>query len=520
MNADVKLPRSNRSASLTVTVWALTLATACGSRQGDAVAESGATRATWLGSAAEWGLLGLARDGGSLAYRRAEDLQSPTWAPPPELPAVSDVWPAGEAIWARLVPGRIARFDMRSGHVLDFSDFPPIAAGVALESDAGLFLAESAGTLRRVGLPEPWHVELPGAAARLENAGDGRIVALVGDGMQRELTVWLPPDRTPVGRRVVGRLRDMVIAPWGEQLYYVSGGADDAAIHTLTLPALDAGNDISLPEPGQAIAVTPSGHRLYVAAGDSLYVFDRVAGRRVRCVALPGPAAALRFGVNGAVLLAQIAGERRTVVVQVGLDSLLGEIASDWDEHLPVALPGNRLVARLGRELVLYSTPELAEIARVQTELERLWIAVEWQPPRPRPELARRVTRPTPPAGGPSDTEGAVEPEAPAAEPVRSALSAGYYAVVSAARQRAGVDRLASWLSTVGFPAVVQEHEDPTGAVWYRAMVGPYAERAGAEEAAASLAGRYGYKPWILTADSTGNARADSAVAEESAEGA
>jgi hypothetical protein len=51
-------------------------------------------------------------------------------------------------------------------------------------------------------------------------------------------------------------------------------------------------------------------------------------------------------------------------------------------------------------------------------------------------------------------------------------------------------------------------------------MVGPYADRAGAEEGAASLASRYGYKPWILVADSSGPERADSAAAGDSIEGA
>jgi cell division septation protein DedD len=76
--------------------------------------------------------------------------------------------------------------------------------------------------------------------------------------------------------------------------------------------------------------------------------------------------------------------------------------------------------------------------------------------------------------------------------------------VVLAARQRSGVDELVNGLRDTGYPATTDEHRDVTGVVWFRAMVGPYSQRAAVEEAVRSLSSRYGYKPWILSVEAGG----------------
>jgi hypothetical protein len=283
-------------------------------------------------------------------------------------------------------------------------------------------------------------------------------------------------------------------------------------VHGLSVPDLEDAESLALPQPGRSVAVTPSGHRLYVAAGDSLQVFDRLRGTKVRSVPLPGEASALRFSVTGSHLMALLDAQDQAVVLQVGLDSILGTVPVDWDENLPVSTPGGRLIVMEGDELVLYDALRLVEVARVELDDRRLWLAVEWQPPRPRVELAQRTVErasqtvaqePRPPGDvdRPADRETGVEP--------------GAYAVVSAARERAGVDNFVSWLRSVGYPGTVDRHEDVMGVVWYRAMVGPYAERGLAEEAARSLTARYGYKPWILTVTEL----ADTASAAAESEG-
>ncbi len=447
-------------------------------------------RVAWLGSAEGWGLLGLPLSGGPLTYLGSENLESPTWAPP-DLGDVSAAWPGEGSIWIQFSDSRIVLYDYLTGHLLNFDSLGAMAQmALALEGTTGLVVARTESSLELVAESPAWNVRLEGSLGRLANAGSGRVVAVVEAEPQKELIVLQPPETGPLGRRQVPAVRDLVVTAWGERLYYVAGDASDSLVHGLSLPELGDVDEIVLPEPARAIAATPSGHRLYIAAGQSLHVYDRLQNQIVGEIAVPGRVAALRFSLNGANLMAKLEGVDELVVLQVGVDSVLGVIAAEWDESLPVALPGGRLIVRVGEELVLYDSSRLVEIARYSFSANEKWLTVRWQPPRPRIELARRTASQVDTAGG-AGARGEGEADDASAVP-------GHYAVVLAARQRPGVDDLVAWLRRVGYPGVLDRHRDVMGVEWFRAIVGPYPNRAQAEAAARSLGARYGYKPWIL----------------------
>ncbi len=459
-------------------------------------------RTVWLGSVEAWGLLGLPLQEGPLNYRNAENLEAPTWAPP-ELPAVARAWPSGGAIWLQFKDDAIiARYDYATGQLLNFEGFPAAELGVALEDGSGLVIAPGGQRLQRVAEAEPWRVSLPGRLTRLLSAGGARIVTVVDTAAGSEILVFEPPEKEPRGRRSVSSVGDLVVAPWGDLLYYLSAGEADPAVHGLSLPALEATEDFRLKAAAQALAITPSGHRLYVAAGPHLHVFDRLRGKLRRSVDLPGAASALRFSPDGSHLLARLDGDPGGIaVLRVGVDSLRGVVPGDWDADLPQALSGGRLIVRSDRQLVLYDILRLLEIAREEPEGDHRWLTVNWQPPRPRIELAQRTARE--PAAEAGSTAEEARPGGAEPDEEDRAAPPGYYAVVSAARERAGVHDLVAWLRTAGYPGTVDRHEDVMGVVWFRAMVGPYARRDEAEVAARSLGARYGYKPWILTIEET-----------------
>ncbi len=494
---------SKRSTNLIALAFALAVSPSCGGREeSPAAGAMTLERTAWLGSAEGWGLLGFSLDGGPLTYRSAETLESPTWAPP-ELEQLAHAWPGERAVWLQLSDSRIARYDYRTGHLLGFEGFEGSELAAAL-GRRGLLIVPEPSMLELVSEGDPWQLTLDGSVQRLVPDGDERVIVVVDAGSANELLVVEPPNEEPVGRRSVDRIGDLVLAPMGDRLYYLTRDGSDLTLHGLSVPDLEDAEEIDLPQPGRAVAMTPSGHRLYVAAGDSLHVFDRVRAVKVRSLPLPGEAGALRFSVNGTHLMALLDTQHEAAVLQVGVDSILGTVPLGWDDNLPVAVPGGRLIAMEEGELVLYDALRLVEVARAELDDRRIWLAVEWQPPRPRVELAQRTVRRASEtvAAEPQVGVEADEPRDPdaGAEP-------GVYAVVSAARERAGVDNLVSWLRSVGYPGTVDRHEDVMGVVWYRAMVGPYPERELAEEAARSLTARYGYKPWILTvtesADST-----------------
>ncbi len=481
-------------------------------------------RTAWLGSAEGWGLLGLPLDGGALTYLSARDLESPTWAPP-ELNPLLQAWPGFGTIWLQFDDARIGFYDYSTGHLRTFErDFSEeVTRAVAIRRPAAIVVAPDDTSLALVGQAEPWSRGLEGRLVRLERAEGGNIVAVLETDSSVALLVVPPTGADPLGRIEVAGLQDLIVTAWGGRLYYLSGDHSDLRIHGLTLPELEAAGELELPEPGRALAITPSGHRIYVAAGRNLYVYDRLSGRPVGRLSMPGPVSSLRFGITGTNLLGRL-DEDRLVVLQVGVDSVLGIIDADWGEHLPVAMPGGRLVTQVGAELVLYELPGLTRIARVEHSEPRIWMPVEWHPPRPRIDYGRPTLADAWRSRVASARErAAVEKADTTARD--SVAGPGYYAVVSAARTSVAVEKLVSWLRSVGYPAQLDQHEDVMGVIWYRAMAGPYPSRARAEAAARSLGARYGYKPWILSiedpdsrpiqADSIGRVGAASTAGEE-----
>ena len=466
----------------------------CGSREEPAsAADSSLDRVAWLGSAEGWGFLGLPLEGGPIAYLSAENLESPTWAPP-ELGPITAAWSGERSIWVQFEDSRIGRYDYSTGHLLNYDSLDVTAhTAVALPDGVGLIVAPDTSTIERVAELEPWRVELGGNLARLLSTDEGWVIAVVDGESAADLLVLQPPEREALARLQTAGVRDLAITPWGGVLYYISEDETDFTVRGLALPELGATEEIPITEPAGAVAVTPSGHRLYIAEGRRLHIFDRLNRRTLREIELPSAATGLRFAANGANLLARLDGDR-VAILQVGVDSLLGIVPAEWDENLPVALPGGRLLVRVGDELVLYDTPRMLEVARSEIGDHQLWLPVRWEPPRPRMELTRRtVTAQTDGA----DDSGASESDEATPDPGAGAPP-GFYAVVSAARQLPGVENLVVWLQSVGYPSVVDRHLDVMGVTWYRAMVGPYSGRERAEAAAQELGSRYGYKPWIL----------------------
>jgi hypothetical protein len=451
-------------------------------------------RSAWLGDAETWGLIGLPVRGGPIGYLRAISLESPTWAPP-DVGKAARAWPGDDAIWIQFEAGGLTRYDYVTGHLLSFDEAPAASHGVAAEDERALLLGTESGELRLVGSAQTWSEKLTDPVQRLETAGDGRVVAVLGDATAGRLVVLKPPQTEPLGQHAVDGVLDIAVIGWANRVYYLASQASHPVLHSLILPDLAEADSFPLEEPARVLAATPSGHRLYVATNGSLQVLDRLRGRWVAPVELPQPVSALRFAENGATLLARTAEGDAAVVLRVGVDSVLGTVPTRWDRYLPVALPGGRLVAAEGDTLVLYSVPGLLEIARYPMEEPRIWMPVEWQPPRPRQDLTRGAE------SGKSAESQARRSEEGGEGAEETGMPPGYFAVVSAAQERVGVESLVEWLRSVGYPARIDQHEDATGAVWFRAVVGPYPERGAAESASRSLNARYGYKPWILTVE-------------------
>ena len=65
------------------------------------------------------------------------------------------------------------------------------------------------------------------------------------------------------------------------------------------------------------------------------------------------------------------------------------------------------------------------------------------------------------------------------------------------ARSYPGVLSLTQSLDAAGYPTAIQTHQDDGGIVWYRGLVGPYANREGADAAARQLRRERGLQVWV-----------------------
>jgi len=102
------------------------------------------------------------------------------------------------------------------------------------------------------------------------------------------------------------------------------------------------------------------------------------------------------------------------------------------------------------------------------------------------------VVRPGTPASELAGEQPGAEVAGGAAE-----IPPGFYAIVGSSLNYSGIAGLTRNLSEAGFPTRIQRHRDEANEMWYRALVGPYANREAAEAAALTLRQERGLQGWI-----------------------
>lgn len=477
-----------------------------------------------------WGLVGLPVEGGAAVYRSLPALDLAAWSSGTALPPLRQAVGGPEGAAVVSARGEISWYGLKAERV-DRLGRSRAARLIGLRGGGEGVLAVEAGTreVAVLGGGAAWKAVADGTptwADWLE--GERLLVLSTRDDGRSLLTLYKPPLETVLRRVTLEVTGVPAVTAWGS-LVYVPGKDPNGRPALRALGASDLGERgaIALPSEAAAVAATPSGHRLYAASKDGhVHAVNRVDGRLLRTIALPAPADRLRFNRTGEILLAGLAGTDSVAVILAGVDRLAGVLPAEWDENLPWAAPGGRyVVARREGRLRVYESPDLRRAAEAPDAGGHLWWPLAWVPPEKaapasargiepesvRPESVRAADRTLPSAPRrespvalaepPAEAAGrsAAQPEAGAggAVPDRGA-PAGVYAVVSAARTPDGIRELSAQLAAEGFPASIDRYVDELGTVWYRAMIGPYRDRPGAEEAAARVALRRGVRPWIL----------------------
>ncbi len=482
-----------------------------------------------------YGLLTVPREGGPASLRAVESPERVLWTGSTELPAAVEARPLGASVVLKTAEGAIHRYDPVRDRLEEFGSVSSDAVWTGY-GDRGLWVDRREGVVVAVGEEGAWRYDLSRPlrwAAPVEDAG---VVALVG--AEEGPTLWLlragQPEPEAVGRADV-RLPALVTA-WGRRLVFT--GADGRTLVTIGLPQLAEVDRLELEGEAGALAASPSSHQLYAGTASAPRVVgvNRFTGRTWSLARLERPARALRPTLFGDGLLAHDGAETWWLSLEGGAPTAL---PTEWREDLPLGLPGGRVLA-LRDGVVRLLGSDGAEIGpALEDETDAWWVPVRWRPLRPAVvatpagEREGEAEAPTAgedareseavvagadqdgrtPGGEAGDATADVEterpepaapevarPDAPPPDEAPAApreMDAGFYAIVASSQRLPGVADLASSLGEAGFPARLQRHRDEAGEIWYRCLVGPYASREGAEEAAATLRRERGLQGWI-----------------------
>ena len=277
---------------------------------------------------------------------------------------------------------------------------------------------------------------------------------------------------------VLGRSDTLRILPIPSARVAVSSWGDLAAIATDTAvllyqPARDDPPTKVEVEGAVDLAFSPSGHRIYLLARPGeLTTVDRFSRRTRGTIELPGEGVALRAGSYGRWLLVGAAGGNSAWVIDLDADSLVGEIATPWDQQFPMITSPNLIVTAEGDDVVARSLTEAGfpETGRIADAAQDAWVSVTWSP-----DGADDTSGAA--ASGATDTSTAASSDTTAGEQV--------YLQVSSSQNPEWAQALADKLGAAGLDAsVLQPSGENTG---YRVVLGPFGSREEAETAGRSL---------------------------------
>jgi YVTN family beta-propeller protein len=271
-----------------------------------------------------------------------------------------------------------------------------------------------------------------------------------------------------------------------------------------------------------ALAPTPSGDRIYVATtGDStLAVIDRYTDKVSSAVQLPGAISDLRMDGLGRYVLVRPTRGDSAWVIAVATNHVVGSVRTKWTEDLPAAAPDGAIALNSGRDVIFVDGETLQAVRTVAGGASDFWYFTFWNGFRARAagvdqpvsfanadtappvdttaadaatnaavDSVTRVARPTPAATEASQaqttTPGArppavTAPAPPAPAPTASA-SAPFTVSFAALLNEAKAGVLADSIQISGVHARVVPSQR-AGTTIYRVVLGPYPNRAAAEQ--------------------------------------
>lgn len=433
-------------------------------------------------------VLRLPRAGGLARVVAYPKLDSVVWTSGDPAPALERILAFDEdagVVAAVDTRGRPVRIDLRGGAVSRLANVS-LSSPASADADA-VYGVDAKGQVVRHTPAGRWAFAERRASAAFPQS-DGSLLVL---GERREgSVVWRlrPPDTRIVDSVSLPRVARAFSAAGSDRLYFATdAGLAALRTRTMDLRTLSAGDD-SL----RALAITPSGDRVFLLAGAegrTISVIDRYQDRVTHEIELPATASALRMDPLGRYLLAAREGVDSTWVIAVGTGKVLGAVRTTWRGDLPLVAADGAVALAQGADVVWVDGETLRPVTTVRGGASDFWFAFRWTGFRPRdPALDQPVsfgsgTQSTTAQAPPADTvPAASDSAAPAPAPAATGWTVSFAALLSEERARDLAGRIQE--SAGRAPRVVTSQRD--GATIYRVVLGPYptkddAERAGRE---------------------------------------
>jgi cell division septation protein DedD len=320
-------------------------------------------------------LLRLPRTGGTVRAYLYPRLDSVVWTGhTTSVDRVLGFDPEGGALSTIDAKGEPARVDLRLGE----SSVASKAKLASIESPMGteIYGIDAKGTVVRLTRGGDWSFTPPYPARNVFPQSDGSLVIAAQHGPETILWLMHPPDTKLRDTVALAMTMHGVSAQVGDRVYL----ATDTALVGVRGRDLSEVPSIRVHGHIVALAPTPSGDRIYLAtSGDtSLAVVDRYTDKIASSIPLPGEVSDLRMdGLGRYVLVRPVRGDSAWVIA-VATNHVVGSVRTKWTDDLPATAPDGAIALNSGRDVIFVDGETLQAVRTVAGGANDFWYFTFW----------------------------------------------------------------------------------------------------------------------------------------------
>lgn len=328
-------------------------------------------------------VLRVARTGGPVRAYVYPQLDSAVWRSAASAPAISRVLAfdeEGGSLALVDAKGQPTRVDLRSGGVATASKAK--LARLASADGYAIYGVSGGAVTRLTPSGAPWPYKPPVPAREVLPQPDGSVIVVAERGGSTAVWHLRPPETKVLDSAVLGRTGYAVRTQIGDRVYFTT----DSGLVALRGRDLQPVAPVRLDREVRALAPTPSGDRLYVAADSSaeLTVINRYTDKVEKRIELPAPVADLRMDPLGRYLLARAARGDSAWVVALDKDRVIGAVRTAWRADLPFVAPDGMVALAQGPDVVFVDGETRASRRRIAGGAKDFWHVILWNGFRPR----------------------------------------------------------------------------------------------------------------------------------------